>query len=323
MSAPVPRAMAEFAVSHHGLISRSQAATFGFAPRDIHLAKQLGWLTEPVRGVLVLRGFPPTWEQRLAIATTASAAGPLVSNGATARLFSLDGFASAHEELVVLRPNRVNRHAAHGMIVHQTASLPSVDRYERHGLPCTSLARTLVDLGSTESSDKVWRALIAARRIHRVNPLWLQRTAHRLHRPGQSGTGVLIRALRRWSLEGTLPDSWFEELLRRMLDHPDIPPIVPQFVLTNEAGAFVARIDLAIPAARLGIEGHSREFHFGPLHEAADEDRDLRVTACGWELVYLGWYSQRRAADVVELIAKSCQQRLKPEVCTFDAHRLT
>lgn len=321
MSAPVPRAMAEFAVSHHGHVTRTQAAAFGFAPRDIHVAKELGWLTEPVRGVLVLRGYPPTWEQRLAVATAASAANPLVSNGATARLFSLDGFQAAPEELTVLRPHRVNRHATHGMIVHQTASLPEVDRYERDGLPCTSLARTLVDLGSTESSDKVWRALISARRLHRVNPLWLQQTAHRLHRPGQLGTGVLIRALHRWSLEGTLPDSWFEELLRRMLDHPDIPPIVPQFVLTNEAGVFIARIDLGIPAARLGIEGHSREFHFGPIREAADEDRDLRVTACGWELVYLGWYSQRRPDEVVELIAKSCQQRMRLEVRTFDAHR--
>lgn len=322
MSAPVPRAMAEFAVSHHGLVTRSQAAAFGFAPRDIHHAKQLGWLTEPVRGVLVLRGYPQTWQQRLGRVIAASAAHPVVSNGATARLFALDGFESAPEELTVVRPDRVNRCAAHGMIVHQTASLPSVDRYVRDGLPCTSLARTLVDLGSIESSDKVWRALIAARRLHRVNPLWLQQTAHRLHRPGQPGTGVLIRALRRWSLEGTLPDSWFEELLRCLLAHPGIPPIVPQFVLTNEAGVLIARIDLGIPAARLGIEGHSREFHFGPIREAADEDRDLRVTACGWELVYLGWYSQRRPIEVVELIAKACQQRMKPEVRTFDAHRV-
>ena len=161
--------------------------------------------------------------------------------------------------------------------------LDKVDRYHRNGLPCTSLARTLSDLGSSEPEDKVWRALIAARRIHRVNPLWLQETAVRLHRPGQPGTAVLIRALRRWSLEGTLPDSWFEELLRRLLEHPDIPPIVPQYVVTTDAGVFVARLDLAIPSIRLGIEGHSRDFHFGPVREAADEDRDLRVAACGWE----------------------------------------
>jgi hypothetical protein len=39
MSAPAPRAMAEFAASLHGVVLRSQAATFGFTSRDIRLAK--------------------------------------------------------------------------------------------------------------------------------------------------------------------------------------------------------------------------------------------------------------------------------------------
>ena len=122
---------------------------------------------------------------------------------------------------------------------------------------------------------------------------------------------MLIRALRRWSLEGTLPESWFEELLRCMLAHPDIPQIVPQFVINTKSGVFVARVDLGIPAARIGIEGHSREFHFGPVQEAADEDRDLRVTACGWELIYLGWYAQRRPTQVAQLIAEACRTRIE------------
>ncbi len=301
--------MAEFAASRHGVVVRSQAASLGLTPRDIRLAKELGWLTEPARGVLVITGYPPTWEQRLAIVIAAGTAHPVVSNGAAARLFALDGFESAKAEITVLRPERVAASVAGGVVVHHTSILGRADLYERSGLPCTTLARTLADLGSSESADKVWRALIAARRIHRVNPIWLHQTALRLHRPGQLGTGVLIQALRRWSAEGGLPDSWFEELLRCMLEHPDIPPIVPQYVVRSDAGAFVARVDLGIPAARLGLEGHSRSFHFGPICEAADEDRDLRAATCGWELIYLGWYAQRRPAEVVHLIAKVCRQR--------------
>ena len=311
MSVLAPRAVAEFAASHHGLVVRSQAATFGLTPRDIRLAKERGWLTEPVRGALVVAGYPATWEQRLAIATATSVTRPLVSSGAAGRLFGLDGLESADPEVTVLRPGRLTGRAVEGIVVHQTTVLDPVDRYERDGLPCTTLARTLADLGSSESEDKVWRALIAARRIHRVNPLWLQQTALRLHRPGQEGPSVLIRALHRWSLEGTLPESWFEELLRCMLAHPDIPQIVPQFVINTNGGVFVARVDLAIPAVRLGIEGHSRAFHFGPMREAADEDRDLRVTACGWELIYLGWYAQRRPAQVTQLVAEACRTRLE------------
>jgi hypothetical protein len=310
MSAPAPRAMAEFAASHHGVVVRSQAVSFGFTPHDIRMAKQRGWLIEPVRGVLVVAGYPPTWEQRLAIVIAASAARPLVSNGASARLFRLDNFAEARPEITVLRPARVNRLAADGIIVHQTAVLDAVDRYQADGLTCTGLARTLADLGSTESAEKVWQALISARRIHRVNPMWLQQTALRVHRPGQAGSGVLLASLRRWSDEGTLPDSWFEELLRRLLDHPDIPQLQRQYVLSNDRGVFVARLDLAIPAVRLGLEAHSRGFHFGPIKEAADEDRDLRAATVGWEVLYLGWHAQRRPVEVAELVAQVCRLRL-------------
>ncbi len=144
-----------------------------------------------------------------------------------------------------------------------------------------------------------------------MNPLWLQQTAVRLHRPGQAGTGVLLAALRRWDAEGTLPDSWFEELVRRLLDHPDIPSLHSQFVVSSATGKFVARLDLAIPAARLGLEAHSRAFHFGPSKEAADEDRDLRVATIGWEVLYLGWYAQRRPVEVAGLIAQVCRSRLE------------
>ena len=95
-----------------------------------------------------------------------------------------------------------------------------------------------------------------------------------------------------------------------MLVRPDIPPLVRQHVIEDARGRFVARVDLAVPTARLAIEAHSREFHFGPERETADEDRDLRLAAEGWEVLYLGWYSQRRPAAVADLVAAVCRRRL-------------
>ena len=87
--------MAEFAATRHGVAVRSQAASFGLTPYDIRVAKKRGWLAEPVRGVLVMTAYPPTWEQRLAIVIASSTSHPLVSNGAAARLFGLDGLEDA------------------------------------------------------------------------------------------------------------------------------------------------------------------------------------------------------------------------------------
>jgi hypothetical protein len=237
-----------------------------------------------------------------------------VSHRAAARLHGLDGFRGNCVELSVEVPRRYVHPRGLEVIAHHVASVPPSDVLEIDGLRTTGLARTLCDLGAVVDDDALWKALISARRRHDVSPMWLRQTALRLHRPGQRGTGALRRALDRWAVEGRLPDSWFEELVGRMLTHPDIPRLERQVEIRDGSGRFVARPDLAIPEARLGIEAHSREFHFGPLREEADEDRDLRAAAVGWELLYLGWYSQRRPADVAALVAEVCQRRLR-ELC--------
>ncbi len=81
---------------------------------------------------------------------------------------------------------------------------------------------------------------------------------------------------------------------------PRLPEVVPQYEILDASGRFVARVDLAIPSVRLGLEAHSRRFHFGPEAESLDEQRDVRVAACGWELLYLGWHSTKRPSVVAE-----------------------
>jgi outer membrane biogenesis lipoprotein LolB len=68
------------------------------------------------------------------------------------------------------------------------------------------------------------------------------------------------------------------------------------------------------------LEAHSRQFHFGPSREAADEDRDLRAGGCGWEVVYLGWYAQRRPAEVAELVADVPGAARVAEKCVGSMH---
>jgi hypothetical protein len=112
---------------------------------------------------------------------------------------------------------------------------------------------------------------------------------------------VLLRQLATIPFEGCVPDSWFEELLALCLDDPGIPPIV-QCPIRDEEGRIVGRADIGIPSVRLGLEAHSRRFHFGPDAEALDEQRDLRAAACGWHLQYLGWYATRRPAEVLAVV---------------------
>lgn len=170
------------------------------------------------------------------------------------------------------------------------------------GFPCTRVERVLGELGAVVRIDKVVsRALTSARR----NGLDLVTARHvneRLHRPGQTGTGLMLRLLDRIPWEGQLPATWFEELLALCLDDRALPPMELQHPIRDVTGRVVARPDIAFPSVRLGLEAHSREFHFGPIAAPLDEERDIAAALCRWELTYLGWHATKRPAAVLEIV---------------------
>lgn len=303
------RAVAELAAAQHGAISRRQAAHRGFAHHRVATARRRGWLREPVPGVLVVTTHADSWRQRVTIETLSGRGPCAASHRAAAHLHGLDGFDRPPiPEISTIRSHRLR--PVTGAIVHHIATLPPQDLVRIDGIACTGLARTLADLGSVVDDPLVVRRALSDARRRNISLGWLRSTAERLHRPGQRGTGVLLGYLDEIAHEGRVPESWFEELLARCLADPDLPPVIPQYDLVDRDGRFVARLDLAIPAARLGIEGHSRRFHFGPDAEPLDEQRDMAVAACGWELLYLGWNATTRPAEVLGSVKRVVAARM-------------
>jgi hypothetical protein len=303
------RAVAELAASQHRAFTRKQAAELNFDRRRVATALLSGWLREPVPGVLVIADSPPTWHQRLMVVVFAAGGHGVASHRSAARLHQLDGFDSPRNatiEATVQRAFRLDPDVA--AVTHHVRPLDDCDLMVIDGIPCTTLKRTLCDLGSVVSYRQVRRALTSARR--RGIDLWaLRDDALRLHRPHQSGTGTLMRVLASVPWEGRLPETWFEELLSLCLKDPSLPPMVFQHPIVDKSGMVVARPDIAFPSVRLGLEAHSRQFHFGPEAEARDEARDLTAARCGWELLYLGWYATRRRAAVLEAIKDVIEER--------------
>ena len=141
---------------------------------------------------------------------------------------------------------------------------------------------------------------------------WLYSTAQRLHGPGRKGPGVLLEALDR-SVDGLrVPESWFERILHEALACSDLPPLVRQHEIRGRDGHLIARVDLAIPDVKLGIEGHSRQFHFGATAEQLDEDRDLAVAGEGWQLLYLGWQAALAPTVALGKIRRVVEARRRP-----------
>jgi hypothetical protein len=61
-------------------------------------------------------------------------------------------------------------------------------------------------------------------------------------------------------------------------------------------------------ALRLGVEAHSKKFHFGAGPGPGDQRRDDEMSAVGWDVTYVGWYSATHepeaVAEIIERIAR-------------------
>jgi hypothetical protein len=298
-------AVAQLAGSQHGAFTRRQAAELGLSRRQIQAIAIDPAVAEPIRGVLVFRAAPATWRQRMMVATLAPP-GFHAAYRAAGFLHGLDGCREPpRPEIVGPRNARAVRGV--DVIQHWVDRLDRDDLVHVDGIPCTGLARTVIDVCGLGDTDLATRAVDDFERgRHSLN--WLRLTADRLHRPGQAGTGEVLRLLDKRQRGGRVTDSWFERLVERCVAAPGLPPWLRQYEVYDGA-QFVGRLDLACPQLLLGVEAHSREFHFGRAVEAFDQRRENRVSAAGWHIVYVGWYDTESPATVAAMIERIARRR--------------
>src|SRR5262245_52865630 len=183
--------IAHVAAHQHGLITFGQLAGCRVADSTISDWLRHGRLQRLSPSVYRLAGAPDTWFQRVMRATLDTDG--WASHRTAAALHALDGHDGRVVEVVVERWKRSSMHE--GYIVRETKDLRGVDLATLHGIPCTSLVRTLIDLPAVEHSFRVEQALDHACRANAdllpvVNARFLQ-----VARRGRNGTRVMRRLL--------------------------------------------------------------------------------------------------------------------------------
>ncbi len=280
-------AVSDFAALQHGVVTRSQAASFGVSHHAVHLLKARGFWHEPNPGALVVRTHPDTWHQRVAVATNSLSPAPVASHRAAGRLHRLDGLTSDPRIEVTVR--RGQRLRVAGVSAHQVVGgVPLSDIVVVDGIRGTTMARTIIDIAAVESVELVERIIDDFER-RRLSLRWLEATALRLNRPGFRGGRLVLASIAARRARGRVRGSWFQRLVVECLASPLLADLVEEFEIRSATGEFLARVDLAIPTVRLGIEAHSRRFHFGTRVERFDQERENRLAAEGWDLCYVGY----------------------------------
>lgn len=278
------------------MFSRSQLHALGLTKSAIRHRIDTGRCQKVATDVFSFASMPLTWRGSLMAACLAWGHGAAASHRAAAANWELGIEAPEPEVTTVRRRART----APG-IVH-VAPLDRRDVAKVHGIPTTTIDRTLIDLAGVAASPIVEAALDDALRRGLVT---LARLRWRLEMsPGRRGVATLRRMVA--DREGSaVSQSHLETKLARLIRFAGLPRPVQQFEveLSNGRRAF---IDFAYPEHMLAIEAEGHRHHSGRLQWERDRARASELAERGWRIVIVTWTDvTQRPTEVVARIRRA------------------
>lgn len=292
----------------HGLITLEQLEGQGLSVQAIHERLLAGRLHRVHQRVYSLT--PGVMTQRGKFMAAVLACGPdaVLSHRAAAYLWGLVDEWS--EPIDVTAPNRRGRSPV-GVAAHRDGSLHPIDRTTPYGIPCTSVARTLLDFAGVAPEWEVRKVVAQAE----VLGLLDRRQVRALLRRSRRRRGV---ARLRLMLETLHPQTRrtrgeLERLFLAMCIRADLPQ--PEVnVWLNVPGGRPLQADFVWRDSRLIVEADGREFHDTASAFEQDRKREQRFQAAEWRVTRCTWRQverepRRLAATIRSLLAQADRAR--------------
>lgn len=280
--------VANLAAGQDRVFSHKQLLGAGVSATAIRDRVRAGLFVVVFRGVYSLGA--PSPRGRLRAAVLAAGDGAVLSHRAAAWM----------HELVRQRPRTVDitttgrAGSRPGIFVHRARALPREEVCLVDGIPCTTVARTLLDLAATEPRRVVERAIEEAelRRTYDGVPL---QAAMRHARPGVTELRTVIEE---HSPGTTITRSDLEEAFLDLCRRGGIEQPLMNQPLVLTSGRRVD-IDAFWPRQRVAIELDSRSVHLRRKNFESDRERDIELLVAGYAPGRFTWLQITRKADWV------------------------
>ena len=268
----------------HGLVSRQQALAAGMSAQQIEMRLRSADWVRVARGVYRHAAVRSAPESRLLAACMAH--GALASHRSAAALHGIDGYKLDRVEVVVAK-GRVRR--IPGARLHHSTQMHLAGPVERHGIPCTRLDRTVLDLAGSVNRAALDRTIDAVLRdgLLRLGDLWRVLVSHA--KPGRNGCAALRNALSDRSGEGGVPLSDWSRMVADLLMDAGLSRPAFEHRIIGEDGSLIAQVDLAYPAERLAIELDSVRWHLNIKSFVDDPRRRNATQLAGWTVLSFTW----------------------------------
>lgn len=266
------------AARQRGLVTRAQVLAAGASPRSLHRAVARGRLVPFRRQVYRIGGTPDDPWQPLLAACLAGAPGAVASHRAAAGLHGLPGVLPGAVEVTV---ERAGRRTLAGVRCHTSVALAPADATIVHGVPATTVARTIVDLAPVLHPRLLGRITDDAWRRGLCSPADVAATLDRIGGPGRAGAARLARLLADHEPTGsTLETTWLRRLRRSGL----APEALQHQVVV--AGRVMV-MDLAWPGRRVGVEVDGWAPHGTRSAWDRDHDKINAYAEAGWRVLFV------------------------------------
>jgi very-short-patch-repair endonuclease len=259
--------------------------------RAISHALARGWLRPVFHGVFAVGHEHLTVHARMLASTMACGEGSVVSHGTAAWLLGLRVWQP--EEVDVIAPVEAGRKIA-GIRRRFVPPPVGTEIWQRHGVPLTSPARTIVDCAGILDARGVGelieeaavQGLLDIRAIDQV-----------LDGPPRRGSNRLLLAVAPWRRyrRGIKIRSRMEAKLLPLLTEAALP--IPQTNAKLRLAGKVYEVDFLWRKQRLVVETDGGRFHDNPAAGERDSERNHALAAAGYELPRLGWEDLRDRPD--------------------------
>jgi very-short-patch-repair endonuclease/predicted transcriptional regulator of viral defense system len=274
--------IAELAERQHGLITLPQLQLVGLSRSAVSRRAAVGRLHRVHRGVYAVGRRRLEVHGRWMAAVLACGAEAVLSRRSAAALSGLRRDAGPRIDVCV--PWKGVR-GMPGIDVHRSTTLEPCDITTVDGIPCTTIARTLVDLGDVVNRRAVERAVDQAE----VLQLFDGRAVHdALARAGPKRGAGTLRAVLADRSGPTLTRSELEERFLALCRAASLPsPSVNAWITLDDGVAYKA--DFLWRNERLIVETDGRDVHTTRKAFEHDRERDQRLTLAGFTVVRFTW----------------------------------
>jgi predicted transcriptional regulator of viral defense system len=275
-------AISRFAARQHGIVALAQLRDLGLSATAVRSRVAAGRLHRIPRGVFAVGTPVLTTEGRWLAAVLACGPAAALSHQSAAALWGLRPTSRA--VIDVTRPGRSERPRG-GIHRHRARGLRPEDVTQVHGVPCTSVPRTLLDLSEQVGRRAVERALDQAEVLRildarAVDDLLARSSGHR-------GAPVLRAVLAAHDPGRTVTRSELEERFLGICRRAGITqPEVNGWV---DAPGGALEVDFIWRAEALIVETDGHRIHSTRSAFERDRVRDQRLVLAEWRVVRFTW----------------------------------